>query len=274
MPDRPTVAVSTWVLHDLLGRPNLTRPADGDAASVAAEPPRLTHHEAFRQLREIGIDRVELCHFHLTDLSPAGLTDVRDALVETGVGLSSLLIDTGDVTGAADPDGELGWIERWIDRAAALGAACCRVSAGHAPPTADSAARAADAFGRLADHAAARGVRLATENWHAFADTPQSVLGLLDALGGRLGLCLDFKNWDGRLEDLSLLAPWATSCHVPVLADADGEPLNPFADAALAVVHGHGFDGTYTLVSSTDPQDPWPSLGASAERVRAVTDRA
>ena len=109
-----------------------------------------------------------------------------------------------------------------------------------------------------------RGVRLSTENWHAFADTPESVLGLLDAVGERLGLCLDYKNWDGRLDDLTLLAPWATSCHVPILTDKNGDALNPFADAALGVVHRHGFSGWHTLVSSTDPHDPWPSLRASA----------
>ena len=271
MPDSAAIAVSTWVLHDLLGKPNITRPADGDAASVVTESPRLSLREAFRHLREIGIDRVELCHFHLTDLSPAGLTDVRDALAETGVTLASLLIDGGDVTGAADLDVDLAWIMSWIDRAAALGAGCCRVSAGHAPPTPDTAARAAEAFARLADHAALRGVRLSTENWHAFADTPQSVLGLLDAVGERLGLCLDYKNWDGRLDDLTLLAPWATSCHVPILTDVDGTVINPFADAAFGVVHRHGFTGWYTLVSSIDPHDPWPSLRASAERIRAVT---
>jgi len=272
MPESPTVAVSTWVLHDLLGKPNITRPADGDAASVAVEPPRLTLREAFRQLREIGIDRVELCHFHLTDLSPAGLTDVRDALAETGVTLASLLIDGGDVTGSSDLAVDLAWIMSWIDRAAALGAGCCRVSAGHAPVTPDTAACAAGAFGRLANHAALRGVRLSTENWHAFADTPQSVLGLLDAVGERLGLCLDFKNWNGRLDDLTLLAPWATSCHVPILTDANGQAMNPFADAVLAVVKRQGFDGVFSLVSSADPHDPWPSLRASAERIRAVTE--
>jgi len=279
MTDSPHIAVSTWALHALLGKPSVPKPGD-DGGSVAREPAQLPLGDLAAGLRRIGAEHVELCHFHLTDVSDAGLDAARDALAEHGVALSSLLIDAGDVGVAEDVELHLAWIERWIARAGRLGAGACRVSAGHTPPTPAVTRQVTDAFARLADAADAAGLRLRTENWFEYTDTPGTVLHLLDALEGRLGLCLDFKNWDGRLDDIAALAPRAGSCHVPA---APGSPASPGDDdAALDTCHmthclratrDVGFAGTYAIVQAPG-DDPWASLAHTADHIAATANVA
>ena len=269
MADLPEIAVSSWALHDLLGRPGKVTPQQ-DAAPTPAETPRFTVLQLCGELGRHGIRRLELCHFHIADTQPAALQALREAVATEAATLSSLLIDAGDVGDAAKYETDVPWLEGWIGRAAALGCGACRISAGRQPPTAEVTPQVIRAFERLVQRAESLEIRLVTENWLDYTDVPRTVHGLLDRFDGRLGLCLDFKNWLGRFEDIASLAPRAESCHVPAVVRPGSDEPDPVALRCLEILRDVGFTGVYTLVEA-DPADPWGSLARSAEVIAAVT---
>ena len=271
----PEIAVSTWAVHDRLGSPLVTTPFDEpiDPGRPATTLKQLSN--AFDLLRGIGIHRLELCHFHVPDPSDAGLAAVRGVLAEQGLTLSSLLIDSGDVAADVDRERHLSWLEGWIDRAAAMGAESCRIAAGRAAPTPTVTERVVDGWRRVIAAAERAGVRPVTENWREYTHAPATLLHLLDAFEGRLGLCLDFKNWAGRFNDLQQLAPRATSCHVPAAGSDAADAAAPDVDVrrCLAMTARAGFTGVYTIVSVAG-DDPWESLRQTADFIAAETGAA
>lgn len=165
---------------------------------------------------EIGV--LELCHFHLPTTEPGYLDDLRASLAASGTKLFSLLIDTGDV---ASPDQDvlredLETIRHYIRVAAQLGAERVRVSAGLQPPTPETLAQSAAQLGALMTYAAARGVRVGTENWQHTAQGPEDVLTILETAPAGLGLCVDTGNAEAtpdKYGTLAQLLPHATSVH-------------------------------------------------------------
>ena len=268
----PEIAVSTWAVHDRLGSPPVTTPLDEptDAGRPATTVEQLS--DTCDLLRGSGVRRVELCHFHVPGTRDAELAAVRDVLAEHGLTLSSLLIDSGDVAADTDRERHLSWLEAWIDRAAAMGAEGCRIASGRAAPSAAVTERVMAGWRRLAAAAERAGVRPVTENWREYTDTPETLLRLLDAMDGRVGLCLDFKNWAGRFDDLQQLAPRATSCHVPACGTdaADAAALGVDVRRCLRMTSRVGFTGVYTIVG-TAGDDPGESLRRSADVIAAAT---
>ena len=271
----PEIAVSSWAVHDRLGSASVPTPLDPSPGG----PRRVTTLDELAavaaRLRGIGIDRLELCHFHVPDPSEAGLAAVRDVLADHGVTLSSLLIDSGDVAADHDRERHLSWLDGWIDRAGAMGAESCRIAAGRSAPTPPVTERVVEGWRRLTAAAEGAGVRVVTENWREYTDIPDTLLRLLDALDGRVGLCLDFKNWAGRFDDLQQLAPRASSCHVPAAGSADADAAAPEVDVqrCLGITHRVGFTGVYTIVSVAG-DDPWDSLQQTADFIAAETGAA
>ena len=268
----PEIAVSSWAVHDRLGSASVSTPLDPPPGEARRATTLEELAAVAARLRGIGIHRLELCHFHVPDPSEAGPAAVRDTLAEHGVTLSSLLIDSGDVAADLDRERHLSWLEGWIDRAGAMGAESCRIAAGRAAPNPPVTERVVDGWRRLAGAAEGAGVRVVTENWREYTNTPATLLRLLDKLDGRVGLCLDFKNWAGRFGDLQQLAPRATSCHVPAAGSADADAAAPDVDVqrCLGIMNRVGFTGVYTIVSVAG-DDPWDCLRQTADFIAAET---
>ena len=92
----------------------------------------LTLLELPAQLAARGIGLLEICHFHFPQLDDGYISQLRQALADSGVELFSVLIDAGDI---AHPDEaqrakEVAWIREWMEIAARCGAQCVRVIAG------------------------------------------------------------------------------------------------------------------------------------------------
>ena len=193
-----SIAVSSWALHRTLGVSYPDSPATGpqEAQTHSASPidlltlPRLLADRGYRQM--------QLCHFHVASRSDDYTLRFRDALGESGVELLSLLIDDGDVTHPEFGQRDADWIAGWVEVAGKLGAKRARVIAGkqlYSPAALDLSVE------RLGWLATLNEVRIDTENWFSLTSTPASVLGLLDRLEGKVGLCVDFGNW-GRVDQI------------------------------------------------------------------------
>jgi len=224
-----------------------------------------------------GIDQLDVCHFHFPRTDDAYLQAFHDRMAAAGVRLLTLLVDEGDVS-AADPaarECDLAHIREWIDIAARLGARYVRVPAGEqeAGPEDDSVQYSAEGLSALARYAKERSVGLLTENWRPLAMSHDSLLAILDAADGKVGLIADFGNYKGpeKYGVLRAILPRATTIHAHAMAawvrpgTTDGGDLRRCLDLA----RGAEFAGPYVLIYDGDGQaDEWPGIARMAAIVR------
>lgn len=255
------LSVSTWSLHRTLGRPSGYGP--GQTIPERTQP-GLSLLELPAQLEDFGLFALEICHFHLPSRDRGYLREVRGAMLDAGVEPFTLLVDAGDVSDPVYGERDLEWISGWLDDAAELGVARARVIAGKQPPSEEALSASISRLQRLADRADAVGVRLTTENWLALMASPTEVFRVLDALEGRLGLCVDFGNWRGanKYDDLSQLMPRAESFHAKCHFGDDGSMDKEDFVRCLELARAATMAGPYTLIYDGPNGDEWAGLAA------------
>lgn len=255
------LSVSTWSLHRTLGQPASYGP--GQEIPERSQT-GLSLLELPAKLDAFGIHALEICHFHLPTRDRGYLHEVRAAMADANVEPFTLLVDAGDVTDPAHSERDLAWISGWLEDAAELGVARARVIAGKSQPTAETVAVSIQGLRHLADQADAVGVRLTTENWLALMDSPAVVMQVLDALDGRLGLCVDFGNWRGaeKYDDLAELMPRAESFHAKCHFGEDGSMDREDFVRCLELARAATQAGPYTLIYDGPSADEWAGLEA------------
>ncbi len=260
------LAVSTWAIHPLLNASYPDSPQSGREAPRPGEG-ELSLLQVPAKLREHGYDQVEICHFHIGDITQRGLNELRRELDASGITLLSLLIDEGDVSHPEHSRRDAAWIEAWIGIAGRLGAKRARVIAGKQPWSKESSERSLEHLKRLARAASGSGVRLETENWFGLLDQPGHVFEMLDRMEGELGLCADFGNWSGpdKIERLARIFPRAETCHAKAEFLAPGEIDMEDYDRCLSAAWG--FKGPYVLVSSGKASDTWAELDLQRQAI-------
>jgi len=277
----PSLAVSSWSLHETLG-PMYPELAPGAGPRAAQRPfgdgrcellglPALVRDE-------LGVARLELCHFHLPSSEPGYLDELVARLGDAGVALTTLLVDAGDVT-HPDPDerrAQRAHLRGWIDVAARLGARRVRITTGAVDPDApDAVAQSADGLAELLEHADERGLALLTENWHdPLSLRPELLLALLDRFGGRLGLCVDFANWLPGMKEATMraLLPRAATIHAKAQYDADGALDAPEFQTWLRLAHASGFAGDFVLIYADGGDEPDALLRVKEQVLLAAGD--
>ena len=268
----PRLSVSTWSLHRQLGRPDFYGPEEGKQIPVATHGGgELSLLDLPARVAEFGINTLELCHFHIPSLDKEYLNELRGALDAANVELFSLLIDNGDITHSKHADRDLSWIGEWIETAGILGATCARAIAGKAASSAEVLEMSRNGLQKLSERAEANDVRLMTENWFSVLSTPENVLTLLDSLDGRVGLCLDFGNWQGETKyaDFEAIAPRAESCHTKAHFPAPGEMDKADYVRCLDLTQAAGFSGPHTLIYDGPGDNEWEGLTIEREVVQS-----
>lgn len=245
------LSLTTWSIHPYLSEGTL---------ALLDMPARIA---------QAGFHTVEICHFHITDTSPAYLAQLKAAAHAAGVEIFSVLVDAFDIS-QADNAADIAHVKHWLDVASAIGATHARVIAGEAPAT-DAAAlqRAITALKELQAYGASRGVRVITENFKALAATPANWIAIHTALG--YGGCADIGNFaaPSRVSDFAQVASRAASIHVKASYDANGVLLPAEVQACLAEARKHHFAGPTTIVYDR-PGERWEGI----EALRAVVARA
>lgn len=248
----PRLGVSTWSLHK----------------SITAGTPLL---DIPSQVAAHGLGKLEVCHFHFPSTVPGYLAEFRAALEAAGVEFYTLLIDEGDLThpDPAERARVVTMMAHWIEVTAACGGKRVRVIAGDAAPSADALRLSEAGISEVLRHAAAHGIRVVVENWHALLDRPAEVVTLMEDMGGRVGLKLDFGNWPGerKYTDLPQIAPLAECTHAKAGFSAPGEMDREDFTRCLDICRDAGFAGPHILIFS-DPGDEWESLDQMREVVR------
>jgi sugar phosphate isomerase/epimerase len=239
------IAISTWSVHTLL-------------QNLALEdlPGELVKH---------GFGRVEICHFHLANQTPAYLRGLGQRFRDHGVVVQTVLIDDGDLTSPARRDKDLAWIMGWIESAHHLGAENARVVAGKAAPTPEALALSIAGLKTCAALGQRLGVRVVTENWFDTLSTPQAVHEVLDGVGPALGFLADTGNWhgSGKYADLQSIFARAELCHAKT-SFVDGLRLDHSDNGRwLAAAQAAQYRGPYTLIFSearSQLADEWAGL--------------
>ncbi|HVF85070.1 MAG TPA: TIM barrel protein [Abditibacteriaceae bacterium] len=262
------LSVSSWSLHRTLGAP--------DFFGVGQEIPLDSHNRGTSTLLELpqklaamGINTMEICHFHLLSRDDDYLHQLRSALEKANVELWSFLIDDGDISHPQNSERDVQWVREWFPVAQKLGAKRARVIGGKSEPTPENMQRSMQAMQQLAQDAKAYDLRLMTENWYNILSTPQRVLDVFEQTQGEVGLCLDFGNWNhaDKHEMLSQIAPLAESCHAKFeFVDENTMDLED-GTRCLDILRSANFSGAFTLINGT-PGDEWRGLEMEKEVVQ------
>jgi sugar phosphate isomerase/epimerase len=273
----PAFAVSTWSLHRRLGTTFPDSPANDVASEAVATygAGEIALLDLPAEIASHGIDRVEICHFHIQRSASAELAALRAALADAGVELMTLLIDDGDLTDAANHRRDMEWMAGWIDAAAELGARRARVIAGKHKPTPETLALSVEGLRELGKRGRDAGVEVITENWLALLSGPDEVHHVLDRLDGEVGFLADFGNWKGptKYDDLASIMPRAVSTHCKAHFDQsmalDGEDYGRCLDVAAAA----GFFGPHSLIYEGPGDDEWAAIAIEHDFVAAHSAR-
>lgn len=241
------LALSTWSLNVPL--------TDG----------RLAWRDLPATVAEHGIFRVEVCHFHLPDYHNETADELKAAAEDAGVVLQSLLADFGDLANEETHFADLQEMRRWKKFAARAGFERMRVIAGDIEPTRANLDRAMAGLRSLAE---LPGPRVAIENWKRLLPDAERVNEVLDALGGEVGLCLDFGNWASPLKEKELpkIAKRAETCHAKARWDGDTFDAADY-DRMLGVLADARFRGPAVIVDGSSDEDPWPRINMLADRL-------
>jgi sugar phosphate isomerase/epimerase len=244
-------AVSTWSLHRLLGTtyPYSPDPAKSAAAQLPYGPGSAKLIDVPKQLADRGINRLEICSFHLPSLDASYLRQLRAALDQSDILLQTLLVEDGDPSDAQTAERDIRWIASWIEIAAALGAKNMRVIAGKQPPREENLVRSAGHLSWLAEQAEESGVRVVTENWFDLLPSPTEMNWLLDCLDGKLGLNGDLGNWaaPAKYTGLADIMGRAEICHAKANYNAEGMNTDDYR-RCLEACRAAGYAGPYTLI--------------------------
>ncbi|WDR06745.1 TIM barrel protein [Devosia rhodophyticola] len=257
------IAISTWSLHRMMGT---TYPHDLDSLAITSA--QETYGEVNESLLDIpsaianhGINRLEICSFHLPSRDPVYLGELRDALARVDVQLQTLLIEAGDISDAATSQRDTDWIAHWVETANILGAKHARVIAGKQKPSLEALDLSAKALASLADRNAGGTTRLVVENWFDLLPKPAQVNDLLDRLDGRVGLNADFGNWSGpnKYADLSAIFGRAELCHAKA-SFKDGQMDEGDYAQCLSAAEEAGYAGPYTLIFDAETPSEWDGI--------------
>lgn len=262
----PTVSLSSWPLHHLLGEPPITGP--GQTADFEWQSGH-TLLDVIPQIAAHGYNTMEICHFHLESAATEYLTQVHEALEANGIRLLSLLVDGGDISHPEHGGRDYEWIAGWLPAAVTLGAERMRVIAGRTKGE-TAVATIIEALLKLSHEAEGLGIRITVENWWGVADSPEAVVEILEATDGKIGFNMDFGNWSGpdKYENLSQVAGYAETCHAQANFTADGTVEGQDYGRILEILKEAGFSGPFTLVASDQRPDPWPGLNRCREFIQ------
>ena len=264
------IATSSWSLHRTLGSSMYQWPdPKGEPVLEGAGQGELTLLELPAQLAARGIGLLEICHFHFPRLDDGYISQLRQALADSGVELFSVLIDAGDI---AHPDEaqrakEVAWIREWMEIAARCGAQCVRVIAGGADD--DEAVQVSAANLRaLASFGRTLGIGVLTENFRVLGTSVGALNAVLDLCEGEVGLCADFGNFKGpdKYRDLAAILPRATSVHAKADFPEVGQMDREDFVHCLRLASDAGFAGPYSLIFSSRG-DEWEGIEKTREVV-------
>ncbi len=267
------IGVSSWSLHRLLGAPAMyDTQTPLDAVPLGAAHWRDALLALPAQLAAHNIHTLQICHFHLRDLSPAYLAELRAELTRHNIELHALLIDSGDITHPTQGMHDVKWVMDWVPVAAALGAANIRAIAGKQPHAPEAMAASRFGLNAIADRADEHGVGTLIENWFALLPTGAAVNALLDATDGMVQLNIDFGNFPSdKYTQLAACAEHAVSCHAKGNFSAPLQLDTTDYAQCLSILEAAQFDGPYCLIyDDAGSADEWAGLAAERALIHGL----
>ncbi|MFS2180497.1 sugar phosphate isomerase/epimerase family protein, partial [Rhizobium pisi] len=257
-------AVSTWSLHRLLGAVYAYSP-DPDKSAAPKEPygpGAAALIDVPAALAARGINRLEVCSFHLPSLDAAYLSELRGSMSASNVLFQTLLIEDGDPSHPETAERDVKWMAEWIDIAAALGAQRMRVIAGKQKPTEENLTRAARHLRWLGEKAEGSGVRVVVENWFDLLPSPVEMNWLLDRLDGKVGLNGDLGNWaaPAKYQGLADIMRRAEICHAKADYGTAGLDAEDYRKC-LEMCEKAGYAGPRLLTNPWHRPGVYDSLG-------------
>ena len=276
------VALSSWSLHDALGR--LWNELDTDGKTLVpkseAVAPTLDLLDMPAAIAAHGIHTLDICHFHLPSIEDSYLAELRSALADAHVELVQLLIDSGELC-HPDPEKRRADVEmnkRWMEIAYKLGATGVRYVPGGCEPTPETIHLSGEAFRELADFAEQCHLEPATENFKSMTQNAEDLLQIVANSERTYGVVADFGNARGphKYDTLAKLMPHATSLHAWAECDEGGTLNREEFRRCLTMARDNDFSGPILLLGAhpvpafRQSRDFWEGTNELWAEVKAV----
>jgi len=229
------------------------------------------NREVARMVREIGLDKIEVCGVHADFSDPAGFGEVVNIYRDAGVSVISI----GVQTCLGQPEEE-----RWFECAAVAGARHMSVHL--------QVGSYAKALPILQAWSRQYGLKLGlhTHGGYMFGGSPDVVRHLLELGGPELGLCIDtawvMQIGPARGNPVQWAKDFAGQIHGVHYKDFHFERDGQWQDVVVgegnlklpefvAALEAGGFDGMAVIEYEGDLENPLPSLKRCVERMRTLT---
>lgn len=221
-------------------------------------------------VKDIGLDRIELCGVHADFNDPAAFKDVIKTYEDAGVKIVSIGVQT--FTGGAAE-------RKWFECAQAAGAK--HISAHF---KLDSYREAVPATAKLAQEFGIK-VGIHCHGGYMFGGSPDVVQHLIDLGGKPIGLCLDtawaMQIGPARGDALKWVEQFADHLYGVHIKDFVFDPNAQWHDVVVgtgnlklpefvSALDGGGFDGMCVLEYEGDVNNPVPALTECVAKVRAA----
>ncbi len=270
----PIIAVSSWSLHRTVGLTWWDTPAAPAVQKEAYGKGTVAVLDLPAAVARHGIERLQLCHFHVANRDQAWLGEFRAACRDARMTLQTLLIDDADIADPVNHKRDVAWVGAWIEVAAALGAEAARVVAGKQKPSPAALALSVAGLKEIARRGKAVGVRGITENWFDLLASPKEVDHVMDAVGDDLGLLADFGNWKGptKYAHLAAIMPRAgappATCASSARLSVPGAMDSDDYGKCVAIAAAAGYAGPYTLIYDGPDDDEWAGIAMEEKFIR------
>lgn len=231
------------------------------------------NHDVARMVRDIGLDKIEVCAVHADFNNPEAFQSVVDTYRSEGVQIISIGVQT-----CHGHDHE----ERWFECASLAGARHMSIHLGISTHLA--------AIPKLRAWSRKHGVKLGlhTHGGYMFGGSPDVVEYILGLGGPEIGLCIDTA-WTLQIgprqgNPVEWAKKFAGRIHGVHYKDfvferngawqdvVVGDGNLPLADFVHALQDGH-FEGMAVIEYEADIENPAPALKRCVERMRELTGR-
>ena len=254
------------------------RDASHSRETPAPESQQIDMFQFIDYCADLGCEGAELTSYYFPEqLDDGYLLKIKRHAFMRGVAISGTAVGNQftDLPGSARTE-QIAHVNKWIDRAAIMGAPHVRVFAGNAPAQGswkEAVARCIEGLKRCCDHAATRGVFLGIENHGGIVAEADPLIEIVESIDSPwLGINLDTGNFHTKdpYGDIAKCAPYAVNVQLKVEIAPRGKSKSPSDLSRLAhILHGANYQG-FVVLEYEAAGDPWKAIPMHVDALKPL----
>ncbi|MBM3333036.1 sugar phosphate isomerase/epimerase [Candidatus Sumerlaeota bacterium] len=231
---------------------------------------------------ELGLDGTELtCYYFPRDPTPEYFAQIKRRAFLNGLDVSGTAVSNRfALPPGKEREGQIAYVKKWVDYAAAMGAGVIRVYSGAQPKGASLEQAqnwAAECFQETCDYAGQKGTFLALENHGGISVGADLLLALVEKVKSPwFGILMDTGNFQTKdpYKDMERVAPYTVTVQCKTDLRPEGGQRQPMDyDRVISILRGVNYSG-YIALEYEAKEDPKTGAPKAIEQLRKALQRA